>query len=97
MKTAFEFLKHFTEDLRIYPDGTSDKDILQMRNAILKAMENFAKQEVNEALASKATAILPHVSQQRELLIDLLTKLENGGGSSFIDKEQIVNDYLKTN
>ena len=61
MKTAFEFLKYFTEDLRIYPDGTSEKDILRMRNAILKAMENFAKQEVNEALASKATAILPHV------------------------------------
>lgn len=38
-----------------------------------------------------------HVSQQRELLIGLLTKLENGGGSAFIDKEQIVDDYLKAN
>ena len=37
------------------------------------------------------------VSQQRELLIGLLTKLENGGGSAFIDKEQIVDDYLKAN
>jgi len=38
-----------------------------------------------------------HVSQQRELLIGLLAKLENGGGSAFIDKEQIVDDYLKAN
>lgn len=38
-----------------------------------------------------------NVSQQRELLIGLLTKLENGGGSAFIDKEQIVDDYLKAN
>ncbi len=36
-----------------------------------------------------------HVSQHREQLIGLLTKLENGGGSAFIDKEQIVDDYLK--
>ncbi len=64
MKTAFEFLKHFTEDLLIYPDGTSDKDIIRFRNAILKAMENFAKQEVNKAVASKATAILPHLKHR---------------------------------
>lgn len=36
-----------------------------------------------------------HVNQQREVLIGLLTKLENSGGSTFIDKEQIVDDYLK--
>lgn len=35
------------------------------------------------------------VSQRSELLIGLLIKLENGGGNSFIDKEQIVEDYLK--
>ena len=40
---------------------------------------------------------LDFVSKQRELLIGLLTKLENGGGSKFIDKEQIVTDYLKDN
>ena len=40
---------------------------------------------------------LYNVSQQRELLIGLLTKLENGGGNAFIDKEQIVDDYLKAN
>jgi hypothetical protein len=40
---------------------------------------------------------LQNVSQQRELLIGLLTKLENGGGNTFIDKEQIVDDYLKAN
>ena len=41
--------------------------------------------------------ILSSVSQQRELLIGLLKKLENGGGSAFIEKEQIVDDYLKAN
>lgn len=37
------------------------------------------------------------VINRRDLLIGLLTKLENGGGSAFIDKEQIVDDYLKAN
>ncbi len=43
--------------------------------------------------------VLPQtdVRQQREQLIGLLTKLEDGGGSSFIDKEKIVDDYLKGN
>ena len=40
---------------------------------------------------------IQRVSNRRELLIGLLTKLENGGGSDFIDKKQIVDDYLKDN
>lgn len=55
------------------------------------AAEEFSNMNVTEQLR------LHSVNQQRELLIGLLTKLENGGGSAFIDKEQIVDDYLKAN
>ena len=43
------------------------------------------------------TLVKVFLRQQRKLLIGLLAKLENGGGCAFIDKEQIVDDYLKTN
>ena len=56
--------------------------------------ERYAK-EYHESEVKKLGISL--VSQQRELLIGLLTKLENGGGNAFIDKEQIVDDYLKAN
>ena len=52
-------------------------------------------ESVAEQIVKKLTIHV--VSQQRVLLIGLLTKLENGGGSAFIDKEQIVDDYLKAN
>ena len=58
---------------------------------ILKAMDVFAREYHKEQLR------IGEVSHRRELLIGLLTKLENGGGSKFIDKEEIVDDYLKDN
>ena len=39
----------------------------------------------------------PCCKSDSELLIGLLTKLENGGGNNFIDKKQIVDDYLEDN
>jgi len=59
---------------------------------------NDLQERVKAININESTALhLHNVSQQRELLIGLLTKLENGGGSAFIDKEQIVDDYLKAN
>jgi hypothetical protein len=40
---------------------------------------------------------LTEVSHRRELLIDLLTKLEKGGGNRFVSKEWIVDNYLQGN
>lgn len=52
---------------------------------------------LDRAIEELNKLLIPNVNQQRELLIGLLTKLENGGGNAFIDKEQIVDDYLKAN
>jgi len=38
---------------------------------------------------------LSSVSNRRELLIDLLDKLEKGGGNRFVSKEWIVDNYLQ--
>ena len=40
---------------------------------------------------------LNDVSNQRELLIDLLTSLEKGGGNRFVSKEWIADNYLQGN
>ena len=40
---------------------------------------------------------LSGVSQQREQFINLLTSLEKEGGNKFVDKEWIVDNYLKIN
>jgi hypothetical protein len=37
------------------------------------------------------------VSNRRELLIDLLTSLEKGGGNRFVSKEWIADNYLQGN
>jgi hypothetical protein len=37
------------------------------------------------------------VSHQREQFINLLTSLEKEGGNKFVDKEWIVDNYLKIN
>tara|TARA_R110000850_G_scaffold181386_1_gene306730 strand:+ start:1569 stop:1820 length:252 start_codon:yes stop_codon:yes gene_type:complete len=37
------------------------------------------------------------VNNQRELLIDLLTSLEKGGGNRFVSKEWIADNYLQGN
>lgn len=67
------------------------RDLIVMCSLIDKSSQcNDMVNRIDEQLA------IPRVSQQRELLIGLLTKLENGG-SAFIDKEQIVDDYLKAN
>ena len=41
--------------------------------------------------------IIANVSNRRELLIDLLDKLEKGGGNRFVSKEWIVNNHLQGN
>lgn len=40
---------------------------------------------------------IQNVSNQRELLIDLLDKLEKGGGNRFVSKEWIVDTHLQGN
>jgi hypothetical protein len=40
---------------------------------------------------------LNDVSNRRELLIDLLTSLEKGGGNRFVSKEWIADNYLQGN
>ena len=73
--------------------GKSDEWLFErLANELTQKVE-----EIHKLLAENEQLRLYNVSQQRELLIGLLTKLENGGGSAFIDKEQIVDDYLKAN
>lgn len=60
-------------------------------------IKTYDIQEIKQIIDFTQQLNIHSVSQQRELLIGLLTKLENGGGSAFIDKEQIVDDYLKAN
>ena len=73
-------------NMELFDEGTGLMGIPD----IDEKLENIA-QEIVKLFA------IPDVSNRRELLIGLLTKLENGGGSAFIDKEQIVDDYLKAN
>ena len=40
---------------------------------------------------------LNDVSNRRELLINLLTSLEKGGGNRFVSKEWIADNYLQGN
>lgn len=40
---------------------------------------------------------IANVSNQRESLIDLLDKLEKGGGNRFVSKEWIVDNHLQGN
>ena len=56
--------------------------------------------EVLEAFSKmmyKAINYTHSCESDSKLLIGLLTKLENGGGNNFIDKKQIVDDYLEDN
>lgn len=62
-------------------------------NAI-KAINQKIQLEKN---ALKEQLIIQRVSNQRELLIDLLSKLEKGGGNRFVSKEWIVDNYLQDN
>tara|TARA_R110002073_G_scaffold132398_1_gene279218 strand:- start:41 stop:286 length:246 start_codon:yes stop_codon:yes gene_type:complete len=64
--------------------------IIDELNTELKALK-----KVNETQAEQL--ILHGVSNRRELLIDLLDKLEKGGSNRFVSKEWIVDNYLQGN
>lgn len=67
-----------------YDGQMADDEIEEHVNAIIEWNEKRVKNNVD----------LYNVSQQRELLIGLLTRLEKDGGNEWIDKEYIVNKYL---
>lgn len=57
----------------------------------------FAKDMINYADYMEKQLRLNDVSNRRELLIDLLTSLEKGGGNRFVSKEWIADNYLQGN
>tara|TARA_R110000782_G_scaffold775_1_gene2528 strand:+ start:327 stop:581 length:255 start_codon:yes stop_codon:yes gene_type:complete len=57
----------------------------------LNQANDLIEKHVNEQLR------LNDVSNRRELLIDLLTSLEKGGGNRFVSKEWIADNYLQGN
>ena len=63
--------------------------------------EGEERTELERRLIDTANALntlnLPIVSNRRELLIDLLDKLEKGGGNRFVSKEWIVDNHLQGN
>tara|TARA_B110000977_G_scaffold126023_1_gene161239 strand:- start:632 stop:868 length:237 start_codon:yes stop_codon:yes gene_type:complete len=63
------------------------KQDTEHRKLIKKLQLN--KKELKEKL------IIQCVSNRRELLIDLLDKLEKGGSNQFVSKEWIVDNYLQ--
>ena len=54
-------------------------------------LTNFIDEHVAEQLR------LHDVSNRREMIIDLLTSLEKGGGNRFVSKEWIADNYLQGN
>lgn len=79
---------------RVITDNSKvNENLLNEVNAVNKQNKELIVKNID----LQEQLLIQRVSQQRELLIGLLTKLENGGGSKFIDKEQIVSDYLKDN
>jgi len=60
-------------------------------NQKVEWLTNFIDEYVTEQLR------LNDVSNRRELLIDLLTSLEKGGGNRFVSKEWIADNYLQGN
>ena len=70
------------------------KNSKAMEDKILKIGTHLKEGTITEAEAKRALLVLLGVSQQRELLIGLLTRLEKDGGKEWIDKEYIVNKYL---
>jgi hypothetical protein len=80
-----ENIQKEVEDLRVKVySGQSNEDtekaLYEIEQLLFKAMDK--------------QLILSGVSQQSELLIGLLTRLEKDGGNEWIDKEYIVNKYL---
>jgi len=61
------------------------------RNEKVEWLTDFIDKYVTEQLR------LNDVSNRRELLIDLLTSLEKGGGNRFVSKEWIADNYLQGN
>ncbi len=60
-------------------------------NQKVEWLKNFINEHVTEQLR------LHDVSNRREMIIDLLTSLEKGGGNRFVSKEWIADNYLQGN
>ena len=65
------------------------KDVVDLKD--LESLYGLMQEYVTEQLR------LNDVSNRRELLIDLLTSLEKGGGNRFVSKEWIADNYLQGN
>ena len=63
-----------------------DSDVYINKDSLIALLKDYKKQ-----------FSLQGVSHQREQLINLLTSLEKEGGNKFVDKEWIVDNYLKIN
>ena len=79
-------MNKFTELLDKY-----ENEMIKNPSQIRKVLTEFLKEAQAEQL------ILSGVSHQREQFINLLTSLEKEGGNKFVDKEWIVDNYLKIN
>lgn len=56
--------------------------------------DNIRLELSNDIFKVEQALNIHSVSQQRELLIGLLTRLEKDGGNEWIEKDYIVNKYL---
>jgi hypothetical protein len=75
---------------------TEKKLVAAIQIALVGECENADRTEAKLLHDIKALSIA-NVSNQRELLIDLLDKLEKGGSNRFVSKEWIVDNYLQGN
>jgi hypothetical protein len=82
-----KLLEEFIKDWRL---KNNSKDAIYS-SYHYDAMIEFAKHYHSQQL------ILCAVSHRREQFINLLTSLEKEGGNKFVDKEWIVDNYLKIN
>ncbi len=82
MTQVDKFHKRLNE---IFKDGNPTKALI---------IDAYIKTNPTSQMELGETLPIHSVSQQRELLIGLLTRLEKDGGNEWIDKEYIVNKYL---
>tara|TARA_R100000544_G_C2177839_1_gene35399 strand:- start:48 stop:296 length:249 start_codon:yes stop_codon:yes gene_type:complete len=80
-------------DKIITDNSKVNENLLNEVNAVNKQNKELVVKNID----LQEQLLIQRVSNRRKLLIGLLTKLENGGGSKFINKEEIVTDYLKDN
>tara|TARA_R110002096_G_scaffold326030_1_gene519928 strand:- start:658 stop:912 length:255 start_codon:yes stop_codon:yes gene_type:complete len=69
----------------IFDSGANEIRIFEMAKSFIESRNGVNKLPIHG------------VSNRRELLIDLLDKLEKGGGNRFVSKEWIVDNYLQGN